>query len=78
MSFGEMQYKPKVIWAYTGRGNKSHYLDAQHSGITGKRYSMCGRVIPKTGDDMSCPQSEPCECKTCNRLAEGEYWRYPK
>jgi len=78
MSFKKMQYKPKIVWAYTGRGNKSHYLDELKTTITKKRYSMCGRIIPNTGDDLSCPSNEPCECKMCNRLAEKQYERYPK
>lgn len=76
MSFKDMQDKPKIIWAFTGNNDrKSHYLDRI---ISGRRYSICGRVIQNTGDDAACPHNEPCECKTCNRLAEREYWRYPK
>lgn len=77
MGFNEMQYKPKVIWAYTGKGNRSHYLD-RIDPINKMRYSTCGRIIPNTGDDDSCPQNEPCECRACNKLIDREYWRYPK
>lgn len=77
MSFREMQHKPTIIWSYAGNySTRSHYLATKLSPEL--RFSVCGRIIPNTGDDMSCPQNEPCECKACNKLIEREYWRYAK
>lgn len=73
--------RPSVIWSCTGRSSKSHYLDEVRFRATGKRFSLCGRVIADTGDDLSCAQDAPCGCKACERIfrimsrgSVGYYW----
>jgi hypothetical protein len=59
--------KLKVIWNYTGKyPTTSHYWRGDMDGH--KRVALCGRKIPHSGDDLTCPQNELPECKDCQAI----------